>query len=308
MTSPARIRPRVLLAVLLTAQFMANVDNAIANVAAPSIHATLGASGGELELVVSGYVLAFAMLLITGARLGDTYGYRPVFAIGVATFTVASLTCALAPSAIVLIVARIAQGTGAALMVAQVLPGITLTFTGRARARALGLFAMTLAGSAVVGQVLGGVLVAADLFGTAWRPAFFVNVPVGAALLLAAYRYLPDGRSGGRRLDVPGAATPSAAYRHPPDRRSGRGRCMDVPGQATLSAAYRHPPDGRSGPGRRLDVPGVATLSASMLLIVLPLVLGREEGWPLWTWLSLGAGLAGLGGFAVVERRAAGTR
>ena len=90
-----------LLAVLLAAQFMANVDNAIVNVAAPPVRATLGASGGELELVVSGYVLAFAMLLITGARLGDLYGYRPVFVIGVAGFTVTSLACALAPTSVV---------------------------------------------------------------------------------------------------------------------------------------------------------------------------------------------------------------
>ena len=255
-TPSAPVRTGTLLAVLLAAQFMANVDNAVVNVAAPSIHATLRASGGELELVVSGYVLAVAMLLVTAARLGDTRGYRRVFLLGVAVFTVASLACALAPDVIVLIVARVAQGVGSALMVGQVLPGIALTFSGTARARALGRYAMTLAGSAVVGQVLGGVLVAADLFGTGWRPIFFVNVPVGAVLLLAAARFLPDRR---------------------PD------------------------PEAR----RRLDLPGVTILSVTMLLIVLPLVLGRDEGWPPWTWLSLGVGAAGLGVFAAVERRVA---
>ncbi len=112
---------------------MAQADGAIANVATPSIHADLGASGAALELVIGGYLIAYAVLLITGARLGQTHGYRRVFLLGVAVFTAASLVCGLAPSPLVLIAARIAQGVGAALMFPQALTGIQLNFTGPAR-------------------------------------------------------------------------------------------------------------------------------------------------------------------------------
>ena len=115
-----RLRQRWLLAVLVAGQFMANVDIAIVNVATPSIHRDLHASGGALEFVVSGYVLAFAMLIITGARLGRIAGYRRVYLAGLAGFTLASLACSLAPGTGALIGARIAQGACAAVMVPQV--------------------------------------------------------------------------------------------------------------------------------------------------------------------------------------------
>jgi MFS family permease len=130
-----RLRQRWLLAVLVAGQFMANVDIAIVNVATPSIHRELHASGGALEFVVSGYVLAFAMLIITGARLGRIAGYRRTYLAGLAGFTLASLACSLAPGAGALIGARIAQGAFAAIMVPQVLTGIQVSFEGRARAR-----------------------------------------------------------------------------------------------------------------------------------------------------------------------------
>jgi MFS family permease len=147
-----------LLVVLLMGLFIANVDVAVVNVAAPSIRELLNASGSELQLVVSGYVLSYAMLLITGARLGAMYGYRRCFLIGIGVFTVASLGCGLAPGPIVLIIARVVQGIGAALMVPQVLTGIQLNFSGAARTRALGFYTVALSIGAVAGQVLGGVL------------------------------------------------------------------------------------------------------------------------------------------------------
>ncbi|MFD0383830.1 MFS transporter [Streptomyces stramineus] len=116
------------MAVLLAAQFMANVDTAIANIAAPSIQSGLGASGGEVGLVISGYVVAYAVLLVIGARLGAAHGHRRIFDLGMAVFTAASLACALAPGPAVLIAARVVQGAGAALMVPQVLSGIQLHF------------------------------------------------------------------------------------------------------------------------------------------------------------------------------------
>lgn len=209
--SPIR-RAGLLLAVLLTGQALANIDAAIVNVATASIHLRLGATGAELQLVVSGYILAYAMLMITGARLGHRYGYRRIFLLGVGGFTLASLACGLAPSPILLVVARIIQGAGAALLVPQVLSGIQIHFAGEARARALGLFVVALSVSAVAGQILGGALISADLFGSGWRPVFLINVPIGAALIAAAMRCLPaDAARGRARLDLGGVAVLSTA-------------------------------------------------------------------------------------------------
>jgi MFS family permease len=244
--------PGRLLVALLGGMFLGSVDIAIVNVATPSISEDLGASGGQLELIVSGYTLTYAMLLITSARLGTTHGLRKVYMAGLALFTVSSLACGLAPTAAILLGSRILQGAGAALCTSQVLTGIQLNFEGRARARAIGLYTAVLSTSAVVGQVMGGVLVSADLFGTSWRPAFLVNLPVGVALFFMAWRYVPDEETLGRK---------------------------------------------------RLDIPGVAALSAALVLLVLPLVLGREEGWPAWTFVSLAASVAAFVVFVLVERR-----
>jgi len=125
-----------LLPILLTAVFMTTADNSIVNVAVPSIAVGLRASGGELELAVSAYILAYAVLLVTGARLGSIYGYRRAFLAGLALFTLGSLACGLGPKAVALILARIVQGIGAAIMVPQVLTDIQLSFEGTDRARA----------------------------------------------------------------------------------------------------------------------------------------------------------------------------
>lgn len=203
---------RWLLAVLLMGLFITNVDVAIVNVATPSIRDHLHASASELQLVISGYVLAYAMLLITAARLGDMYGYRRLFLIGLGVFTAASLVCGLAPDAIVLILARVVQGTGAALMVPQVLTGIQLNFFDAARTRAIAFYSLALSMGAVAGQILGGVLVSANLFNSGWRPIFLINLPIGAVVMIAALRFLPVHRGGkSRRLDLWGVATLSAA-------------------------------------------------------------------------------------------------
>jgi MFS family permease len=222
------------LVVWLSSMFMTQLDVTIVNVATPAIHADLGASGAELELIVGGYLLAYAVLLITGARLGELLGFRRIFLSGLAVFSAASLVCGLAPDPIVLIVARVAQGTGAALMVPQVLSGIQLELDGAQRARALGLYTIAASAGAVTGQILGGVIVSADVLGSGWRPIFLLNVPVGAAALAIGARVLPADRERER--------------------------------------------------ARRVDVAGVVTLSSALLPAILALSLGRQEGWPTWTW------------------------
>lgn len=201
------------LAVLLAPLFMYQADATIVNLATPTIRATLGASGAELELVVGGYLLASATLFITGARLGQARGYKPLFLTGLSLFGAASLACGLAPSAPALIAARVAQGAGGALLVPQILTGIQVTLEGERRTRALGLYGVALAAGAVVGQLLGGVVVSANLFGSHWRPVFLINVPISVAVLLAARRVLPAGAPvrEGARLDLLGMVTLAAA-------------------------------------------------------------------------------------------------
>ncbi|HLI42218.1 MAG TPA: MFS transporter [Streptosporangiaceae bacterium] len=200
----------LMLIVLLAGQFMALLDVTIVNVAMPTIGRSLHASGAQLQLVVSGYTVSYAMMLITGARMGDLYGRRRMFRTGTAVFTLASLTCGVAPGIAVLIAARLVQGAGAAVMMPQIMSVIQVRFDGAARARALSGYTAVLSSGFVAGQVVGGALVTADLLGQAWRPVFLVNVPIGAAVLALVPRVVPrDEPSGGptgRRLDLAGLA------------------------------------------------------------------------------------------------------
>jgi len=197
----------LVLVLLLLGQFMGLVDVFIVNVAMPSIGRDFDASGAFLQLVVGGYIISYAMLLITGARLGDLYGRRQMYLVGVVVFTIMSAACALAPNATTLVIFRIAQGAGAAVMVPQIMSVIQMRFTGKARAQALSAYGAVLSTGAVAGLVLGGVLVNADLFGTSWRPVFMVNVPIGVALIALVPRLLPqDAPTQRRRLDLYGLA------------------------------------------------------------------------------------------------------
>jgi MFS family permease len=199
----------LMLIVLLAGQFMALLDVTIVNVAMPTIGRSLHASGAELQLVVAGYIVSYAMMLITGARLGDLYGRRRMFLIGVGIFTLSSLTCGLAPGVGVLIAARFVQGAGAAAMMPQIMSVIQVRFDGAARARALSAYTAVLSSGFVAGQVIGGVLVTANLFGQTWRPVFLVNVPIGLAVLALVPRLVPSDEPGSqhrRQLDVIGLA------------------------------------------------------------------------------------------------------
>jgi MFS family permease len=181
------------------------IDFFIVNVALPTIDRDLNAGQALLELVVAGYGVAYAVLLVVGGRLGDTFGRRRLFLAGTAAFGVASLACGLAPDAWSLVGARVVQGASAALMLPQVLATIHAGTTGERRGRALGLYGATGGIASVVGQVLGGVLVAADIAGSGWRAIFLVNVPVAVAGFLMARRTVPESRAEHpASVDVPG--------------------------------------------------------------------------------------------------------
>jgi MFS family permease len=196
------------LGIVVAAQFIYVVDAFIVNVALPSIKLSLGATTGETEGVIVCYLIAFATLVVTGGRLGDIYGSKRVFLTGLLGFTAASLWCGLTGSGGELVVARTVQGGTAALMIPQVLATIHRLFPGEERGRAFGVYGTTLGLAAGFGFVLGGWIVAFDLFGIGWRTIFFVNVPVGLALALAARRVMPAApRRAGARMDIAGAGT-----------------------------------------------------------------------------------------------------
>ncbi|MEV7776828.1 MFS transporter [Kitasatospora sp. NPDC088351] len=248
--------PRGLLPVVLTATFMTALDAFVVNVAIPSVQADLGAGPAAVQWVVAGFGLALAAGLVTAGRLGDRYGRRRVFALGLALFTLASAGCGLAPTASALVGARVVQGLAAALMGPQVLAILRTAFSGAAQARAFARYGLTMGLGAVFGQLIGGALIRADLFGLDWRSCFLINLPVGLTALALVRRCLPESRSPHR-------------------------------------------------PG--LDPVGVLLITVALTALVLPLIQGREEGWPRWTWLCLGGAAALLAAFAAHQHRSRGT-
>ncbi|KIZ18409.1 MFS transporter [Streptomyces natalensis] len=200
------LTPTGLLTVLLGAA-LPMIDFFIVNVALPTIDHDLHAGPAMLEMVVAGYGVAYAMLLVLGGRIGDMAGRRRLFLWGLAAFGLTSLACGLAPDAWTLVAARVAQGAASALLLPQVLATIQATTTGRGRAKAVSLYGGTAGVSSAVGQVLGGLLVSADLAGTGWRAVFLVNVPIAAVAWLLAVRTVPETRSPHpSRVDGPGTA------------------------------------------------------------------------------------------------------
>ncbi len=252
--SGAPARRRLVLAVVLAGTFMAILDVAIVNVAIPSIRTDLGASFGGVELVISAYTLTYACLLITGGRLGDMFGRRRLFIGGLLLFAAASALCGAAPSIGVLVGARALQGVGGALMYPQVLAIIQVTFEGQERAQALGVFGSVIGIAAIAGQLIGGALLALNVFGLTWRAVFLVNVPVGLVAALAALLVLPDDR-----------------------------------------------PESHT----RLDGGGVGLIAVVLLLLSVPLLEGRDSGWPWWMRVSLVLVAPAAFLFAGYERRLA---
>jgi EmrB/QacA subfamily drug resistance transporter len=242
------------LPVILTATFMALFDFFVVNVAAPSFEHDLHASQSALQLVVGGYAFSYATGLVTGGRLGDLFGYRRMFIGGMAGFSLASLLCGLAQNPTELVASRLAQGFTAAAMVPQVLALITAHFPPEERPRAMSYFGMVVGAGSVAGQVIGGLLLQANLFGTGWRSIFLVNVPIGAIAIVFARKLLPHTRAVSRP---------------------------------------------------HLDFVGAFGVSASLALALVPLVLGRSEGWPPWTWVSLALSVPAMAAVLRWEQRVA---
>jgi EmrB/QacA subfamily drug resistance transporter len=181
------------------------LDGTIVNVAAPTIHNDLHSSATGLQWILSGYALAFAMVLITGGRLGDIYGRRRLFIIGSLGFVAASVACGLASSPEMLIVCRLAQGSAAALLVPQGLGIIHTVFSSEEQGSAFALFGPVIGLSAMLGPIIGGALISANLFGSGWRLVFFVNLPLGLIAAFGAGVLMPESRSPRRlRLDGTG--------------------------------------------------------------------------------------------------------
>src|ERR1035441_5420163 len=202
------------LAVVLIASFMILLDISLVNVAIPSVQRDLGATYAEIQWVLAGYQLAYAVVLITGGRLGDIFGRKRLFIIGVSGFTLASLICGLAPTPTTLIAARVFQGLMASLMYPQVLSVIQVSFPPRERGAAFGVFGGVIGVASISGPLLGGLLIQADIHigghALLWRPIFLVNLPIGIGAVVAAFIFLRESKApSAPRLDIPGVVLAS---------------------------------------------------------------------------------------------------
>ncbi|ESZ99884.1 hypothetical protein CcI6DRAFT_04701 [Frankia sp. CcI6] len=224
------------LAVLLVATFMDLLDNNIVTVAIPNIQQHLGASPTSIQWMNAGYTLAFAVMLITGGRLGDIFGRKRMFLTGVAGFMAASGMCAIAQSPEFLVGARVVQGGAAAVMVPQVLAIIHVSFAREEVGKVVSLYAGIVGLAIVAGPLVGGLLLQWNPFGLEWRSIFAVNLPVGAVALVAASAWMRESRS------------PHA---------------------------------------RRPDGIGMILVAVGLLLVLFPLVQGRELGWPTWSIVAM---------------------
>jgi EmrB/QacA subfamily drug resistance transporter len=185
--------------------FMIMLDNTVVNVALPVMQASLGLDYAQLEWIVTGYALTFGAFMLTGGKLADLYGRRLIFVVGLAIFTLASLACGLAGGGRMLIIARVVQGLGAALMNPSTLSIITVAFPPSERGRAIGIWVGVSAFSLAIGPVIGG-FIAQHLH---WSWIFFINGPIGVAAIVVAFLYIDESRdrSHEQRADLPGLIT-----------------------------------------------------------------------------------------------------
>jgi len=249
---PSRLQWFVLLTVL-GADIMDLLDSTIVNVGAPSIARDLHATTTQLQWVIAGYTLAMAVALITGGRLGDLYGRRRMFLIGIGAFTLFSALSSAATDPQMLVTARVLQGLAAALMLPQGLAIIRSVYPADQAGAAMGIFGPVMGVAATVGPILGGALVQANLFGSQWRSVFWVNVPLGLIAFVCAWRVVP----------------------------------RDKP----------HGPDAPT-----LDVAGMLLSGLGMLLLVYPLIQGREKGWPVYMFVLMAASVPVFALFGLQQR------
>jgi EmrB/QacA subfamily drug resistance transporter len=238
--------------VLLTGTFIAVLDFFIVNVAVPSIQRDLHTSPAGIEWIVAGFAIAYGSGLIIGGRLGDIYGRRRLYVIGLILFVLSSALSGAAPNIQVLVIGRLFQGLAAALLSPQILTIIRMTFAGRQQLRAFNAYGVTMGLAAVFAQLIGGVLIQADPGGLAWRSCFYINIPIGIAVLALVPKYVPESRAPGRP---------------------------------------------------RLDLVGMILIALALTATALPLIEGRQLGWPAWSWASLGAAVVLLGLFVGYEQQ-----
>jgi EmrB/QacA subfamily drug resistance transporter len=243
------------LIVLMVGMFMALLDTTIVNVALPTIRTNLNASEATLSWIISGYALAFGLVLIPAGRIGDKIGHKWVFFTGLALFTLASLFCGLAQNDLQLITARVVQGLAGGMFVPGVTAMIQLMFPVRVRGKAFAILGAVIGVSTAIGPILGGLIIEAFGDENGWRLVFWVNLPIGVLALIAAAILLPGGSEG-------------------------------------LAKAGN-------------DWVGLLLLSAGLVALLVPLIEGQDEGWPLWTYLTLAAGALLIVAFAFWEVRVA---
>ncbi|MGH3403416.1 MAG: MFS transporter, partial [Streptosporangiaceae bacterium] len=250
-SAPPDPRRWLTLGILLLAAFMNLLDISIVNIAIPSIQANLHASYADVQWALAGYTLAYAVVLITGGRLGDAYGRKRLFLIGVTGFTIMSALCGAAQTPGMLVACRVIQGAMGAIMIPQVLAVIQVIFPPKERIKALAGFGVTAGLGTVSGPLLGGLLTQHNLLGLHWRPIFLINVPIGIIAVIVSAVLVRESRAP-------------------------------------------RPP--------RLDPGGVALITAALLLLLYPLVQGRQLGWPAWTFVAMAASVPVFALFVWYER------
>jgi EmrB/QacA subfamily drug resistance transporter len=252
---PIPRRAWLALIVLLAGMFIALLDTTIVNVALPSIRTSLDASEATLSWIISGYALAFGLVLIPAGRLGDRIGHKWVFFTGLALFTVASAACGFAQDDTQLIVARVVQGLAGGIFVPAVTAFIQLLFPAQSRGKAFAIMGAVIGVSSALGPIVGGLIIEAFGEESGWRLVFGVNLPIGIVALVAAALLLPNG--------------------------------ADVKGE--------------KGAKSGIDVFGLVLLSAALVALLVPLIEGEDQGWPLWTYVTLVAGALLVVAFAFWE-------